>query len=92
MFWPLLLVAVPVLFVAALMSKARQSLLERQLAQERKPLEQAPVPAAPMVNVQVPLDFVPPITILVTDSRGHQLRVVVDERGQQHPEPVLNLN
>ena len=88
----LLLIAVPLLGVATLFFRARQTVLEHQLAQERKPLEQAQAPAAPLVNVQAPLDFVPPISIVITDSQGHQMRVVVDKDGQQHPEPVLNLN
>ncbi len=92
----LFLAIIPALLVAALFSKARQAVLERQTAEERKTLEQtaaaAQVPQVPLVNVQAPLDFIPPISIVITDSQGHQMRVVVDEQGRQHPEPVLNLN
>lgn len=39
-----------------------------------------------------PEHFVPPISIVITDSQGHTLRVVVDKDWIQHPEPIANLN
>ncbi len=87
----LLLIAVPILFAGALMSKARQAALTRQAAEKRKPLDHAAI-QIPLVNVVAPENFIPPISIVITDSQGHTTRVVVDKDGIQHPEPVLNLN
>lgn len=69
--------------------KARQTALEQQARAEQEAAAQAKIP---LVNVMAPTDFVPLISIVITDSQGHTLRVVVDEQGRQHPEPVLNLN
>lgn len=72
------------------MSKAKQAAPERQIGEE----QQAPQTAAgiPLVNVMAPESFIPPISIVITDSQGHTMRVVVDKDGVQHPEPVLNVN
>jgi hypothetical protein len=88
---PLLLIAVPLLGVVALFSRARQGILERQAAEERRPLEQA-FTQVPLINVTAPEGFVAPIAVTITDAAGRTFRVVIDEHGQQHPEPVLNLN
>jgi hypothetical protein len=86
----LLAIAVPVLFAAALLSKAKQLVLERQATDEAKALQQVAA-GIPLVNEMAPTDFIPPISIVITDSQGHTMRVVVDEQGRQHAQPVPSL-
>jgi hypothetical protein len=66
-----LALVIPVLFAAALFSRAQQAVLERRIAEDRKPLEQAAT-QIPLVNVQAPEGFVAPITVTISDAAGRR--------------------
>jgi hypothetical protein len=74
----------------ALTAKARQTGLEP----EAKAAHEQAAATVPLVNVMAPEDLVPPISIVITDSRGHTMRVVRQGRPatpRVGAEPQLNL-
>jgi hypothetical protein len=91
MFALFLLILVTILIIGGLLSAARQAVLKRQAAEERKPLEQAAIQTS-LVNVEAPAGFVAPIIVTIADATGRTFRVVIDEQGQQHPEPAPTPN
>jgi hypothetical protein len=84
MIFVLLLIGGMMLLIGALMTKARQAVLERQAADEGTQV--------PLVNIEAPAGFVAPIVVVISDATGRSFRVTIDEYGQQHPEPMMNLN
>jgi hypothetical protein len=84
MIFALLLIVTTMLLVSALVSAARQTLAAGQAVDEGAP--------APLVHVEAPAGFVAPIVVVISDATGRSFRVTIDEYGQQHPEPMMNLN